>query len=264
MRQLKGHTVTVLAEYSGYEIKTPGFEGPLDLLLFLVKNYEINIYDIPITLITEQFLAYIRLLKRLDLEVASEFIVMAAHLMYIKSRMLLPADPDIEDEDDPRSDLVNQLLEYQKFKEAAESLEHAEMISREVLERKPAQILLEFPDDGDNWIDVKLFDLVNAFSRLIAVDDRKDPVFPVLDDFEEEYDSEEKIEQIRVMLDLKGKVLFQELLPPDAKRGIIIVTFLALLHMIKRAMIDVKQHKMFGDITIFPRQPGAPVIEATA
>ena len=229
--------------YTGYNIKTPGFEGPLDLLLFLVKNYEINIYDIPITLITEQYLAYIRMLKKLDLEVASEFIVMAAHLMYIKSKMLLPMDPELDEEEDPRQDLVEQLLEYQKFKAAAETLEEAEHISREVLERKPSQILLEFPDDGDNWVDVKLFDLVNAFSRLISTDEKEEPIFPVLDDIEEDYDPEDKIEQIRVMLDLEGKVMFQELLPPDVRRGEIIVTFLAILHMIKRAMIDVKQHK---------------------
>jgi len=252
--------------YTGYSIKTPGFEGPLDLLLFLVKNYEINIYDIPITLITEQYLGYIKMLKRFDLEVASEFIVMAANLMHIKSRMLLPVDPELDEEEDPRTDLVQQLLEYQKFKAAAETLEEAEQVSREVLERKPSRILLEFPEEGDNWIEVRLFELVNAFSQLIGTGKKEEPVFPVLDHIDEEYNPEEKIEQIRVMLDLEGKALFQELLPPGVRRGEIIVTFLAILHMIKRAMIDVKQHKMFGDITIFPREPRPPAEpqEATA
>jgi len=247
------------AVYSGYKIKTPEFEGPLDLLLYLVKNYEINIYDIPIVLITDQFLDYIRMLKDLDLEIASEFIVMAAHLTLIKSKMLLPTDPDLDDEDDPRTELVEQLLEYQKFKEAASILEESESISREVLERRSNQILFDFPDDTDNWIDVKIFDLVNAFSRLIAKNTQEDPVFTILDEVEEDYDPDEKVAQIASLLELKNKVVFQELVSINSRKGEIIITFLALLHMIKDGQIVVKQHKMFGDITIFRKQKGQPL-----
>lgn len=241
--------------YTGYKVTVPEFEGPLDLLLYLVKNYEINIYDIPITLITEQFMSYLRLMKRLDLEIASEFIVMAAHLMLIKSKMLLPEDPDLEEDDeDPRSDLVEQLLEYQKFKEAASRLEESELIGREVLERKQTQVLFDLGDDKENWVDVRLFDLVNAFSRLLSKDEKAPPVFPVLEDEEENYDPNEKMESIQALVKLKGEVHFYELLGEQIRRGEIIITFLAVLHLIKAGTIVVKQHKVFGDIKIFYRE----------
>ncbi|MCK5266739.1 MAG: segregation/condensation protein A [Spirochaetes bacterium] len=239
--------------YTGYNIKTQNFEGPLDLLLFLVRNYEINIYDIPISEITDQFLEYIGLMKKLDIEIASEFIVMAAHLMLIKSRMMLPVEEDLEAEDDPRGDLVQQLLEYQKFKEAASTLDSSFAVNSEVLERKADQILLDFPDDEDNWVEVKIFDLINAFSRLIGEEGKTKPTFSVFDDIEEDYDPEEKIRQIQSVLDIKGKVLFHELFSFEVRRGEIITVFLAILHMIKRLSIVVKQHKMFGDITLFPK-----------
>lgn len=241
--------------YTGYKVNVPDFEGPLDLLLFLVKNYEINIYDIPITLITEQFMSYLRLMKRLDLEIASEFIVMAAHLMLIKSRMLLPEDPDLDEEDDdPRSDLVEQLLEYQKFKEAASRLEETELIGREVLERKQTQVLFDMGDDCDNWVDVKLFDLVNAFSRLLSKDEKTPPVFPVFDDEEDSYDPDEKMRTIESLVQIKGEVHFYELLSDQFRRGEIIITFLAVLHLIKQGTVAVKQHKVFGDIKLFYRE----------
>ena len=242
------------AVYTGYQVKTPLFEGPLDLLLYLVRNYEINIYDIPVTLITEQFLGYIKLLERLDLEVASEFIVMAAHLILIKSRMLVPGDPEHEDdEEDPRTELVAQLIEYQKFKEAAHILEESESLSRAVLERKAGQIVFDFPGDESNWVDVKLFDLVNAFSRIMSRSEKEPPSYPVFDDVEDNYDPEEKITQIRTMLEIHSRIEFNEIITPATRRGEIIIIFLALLHMIKRGYIVVRQHRLFGDITIFAR-----------
>lgn len=243
-----------LIRYSGYAIKTPLFEGPLDLLSELVRNYEINIYDIPIAMITEQFLNYIRFLKQLDLTVASEFIVMVAHLLLIKSRMLLPIESDLDEEEDPRSELVEQLLEYQRFKEAAHLLEEAEMMSQHLLDRKSNQMTFDFPDDRDNWVDVKLFDLVNAFSRLLSRGQKAEPVFPVLDEVDEAYDPEQRITEIRTLLEVKGRAQFEEILSEDAARGEIIITFLAILHMIKRGTIVVKQHRLFGDITVFLRQ----------
>lgn len=240
--------------YTGYQVKTPLFEGPLDLLLYLVRNYEINIYDIPITLITEQFLGYIKLLERLDLEVASEFIVMAAHLILIKSRMLVPGEAEHEDdEEDPRSELVAQLIEYQKFKEAAHILEESESLLRSVLERKPGQIVFEFPGDESNWVEVKLFDLVNAFSRIMARSEKEPPSYPVFDDIEDNYDPEEKISQLTTMLEIHSRIEFNEIITPTTRRGEIIIIFLALLHMIKRGFIVVRQHRLFGDITIFAR-----------
>jgi len=244
-------------DFTGYRVSTPLFEGPLDLLLYLARRYEINIYDIPITLITEQFLNYIALLERLDLELASEFIVMAAHLLVIKSRMLLPEDQRRDDDEDPRAELVAQLLEYQKFKAAARILEESESIARAVLERKAGQITFDFPADETNWVDLKLFDLVNAFSRLMARDEKEPPRFPVLDDFEDDYDPEEKIAQIRTLLEIHTRIEFGDIIAPGMRRGEIIIIFLAILNMIKRGLITVRQHKLFGDITIANK--GAPI-----
>jgi segregation and condensation protein A len=248
---------------AGYQIHTPLFEGPLDLLLQLVRRYEINIYDIPITLITEQFMQYIALMERLDLEIASEFIVMAAHLCVIKSRMLLPHDTGEDDEEDPRSELVAQLLEYQKFKAAAQILEESEGISLAILERRAGQIVFDFPGDENNWVDVKLFDLVGAFSRIMAraaastastaLAGPAAPVYPEFRDVEDDYDPEEKIAQITTLLDIRNQVDFEDIITPDMRRGEIIIIFFAILDMIKRGLILVRQHRLFGDITILKR-----------
>jgi len=239
-------------QFKGYSVQTPGFEGPMDLLLFLVKNFEINIYDIPILLIIEQFQRYIKMMKKVNLDIASEFIVMAANLLLIKTKMLLPTDADLgEDEEDPRSELVEQLLEYQRFKAAAAILEEKEIIGHEILEKKPGQMVFEFGDD-DNWVDLKVFDLVNAFSRIISENDEEAPVFPVFDDADEDdYDPEDKIEEIHSYLKLHGKAGFADVIKNIHSKGEIIITFLAVLHMIKRGFIVVRQHKMFGDINMF-------------
>ncbi|MDR2733354.1 MAG: segregation/condensation protein A [Spirochaetota bacterium] len=240
-------------ERAGYQIRTPLFEGPLDLLLQLVRRYEINIYDIPITLITEQFMQYIALMERLDLEIASEFIVMAAHLCVIKSRMLLPHEAGDDDDEDPRSELVAQLLEYQKFKAAAQILEESEGISLAILERRAGQIVFDFPGDENNWVDVKLFDLVGAFSRIMARAAPATPAYPEFRDFEDDYDPEEKVAQIATLLDIRNQVDFEDIITPGMQRGEIIIIFFAILDMIKRGLILVRQHRLFGDITILKR-----------
>jgi len=254
-----GQTGVSLEGFTGYKVNTPLFDEPkpLDFLLYLVRKYEINIYDIPIAFITEQFLQYIALLERLDLEIASEFVVMAAHLLLIKSHRLLPREFDDDDEEDPRAELVAQLLEYQKFKAAAQILEESESVSRAVLERKMGQITFDFPGDDNNWVDVKLFDLVNAFSRLMtrgeADAESKAPYYPVLDDFEDDYDPEEKISQINTLLEVHPRIAFGDIITSGMRRGEIIIIFLAILNMIKRGLIVVQQHKLFGDITILGR-----------
>jgi len=261
MTEYKAPESISLAEedgFTGYKVHTPLFAEPkpLDFLLSLVRRYEINIYDIPIAFITEQFLQYIALLERLDLEVASEFVVMAANLIVIKSRMLLPREFDDDEREDPRADLVAQLLEYQKFKAAAQILEESESVSRAVLERKMGQITFDFPGDDNNWVDVKLFDLVSAFSRLMTRGDEEDrpaPYYPVLDDFEDDYDPEEKITQISTLLEIHERIEFGDIITPGMQRGEIIIIFLAILNMIKRGLIVVQQHKLFGDITIAGR-----------
>jgi segregation and condensation protein A len=242
--------------FTGYKVQTPLFEEPkpLDFLLYLVRRYEINIYDIPIAFITEQFIQYIALLERLDLELASEFVVMVAHLLVIKSRMLLPREFEDDDDEDPRAGLVAQLLEYQKFKAVARVLEESESVSRAVLERKAGQVTFDFPGDDNNWVDVKLFDLVNAFSRLMTRgEEQSAPYFPILDDFEDDYDPEEKIVQICTLLEIHSRIEFGDIITPGMKRGEIIIIFLAILNMIKRGLIVVQQHKLFGDITIVGR-----------
>jgi len=241
---------------AGYQIRTPLFEGPLDLLLQLVRRYEINIYDIPITLITEQFMQYIALMERLDLEIASEFIVMAAHLCVIKSRMLLPHEAGDDGGEDPRSELVAQLLEYQKFKMAAQILEESEGISLAILERRAGQIVFDFPGDENNWVDVKLFDLAAAFSRIMArtaASAATPPAYPEFRDYEDDYDPEEKIAQITTLLDIRNQVAFEDVIAPGMQRGEIIIIFFAILDMIKRGLILVRQHRLFGDITILKR-----------
>ena len=153
-----------------YKVKLEVFEGPLDLLLYLIKKDEVNIYDIPIARITDEYLEYIELMKMLDINIASEFIVMAATLMQIKSRMLLPVEervPEEEEEVDPREELVRQLLEYKKFKEAAVQLEELELKRAEVFTRAPEEDSFDNENGDEPFFEASLFDLIAAFSEAL-------------------------------------------------------------------------------------------------
>jgi len=232
-------------------VKLARFEGPLDLLLHLIKRDEIDIYDIPIAHITQQYLAYIDLMRSLDLDVAGEFLVMAATLMRIKARMLLPATPtgEEEEEGDPREELVQRLLEYRQYKEAAGTLRSREDERRLLYERGM------LPSDEEAGplplAPATLFDLLDAFNRIIA----RMPEPAVYEVRAETYDVEDKMSLIARQVAENGSVSFMALLLECRARGEMIVTFMALLELIKLGQVAVVQDEHFADITILHRTP---------
>jgi segregation and condensation protein A len=231
---------------TSYHIKLDRFEGPLDLLLHLIKKEEIDIYDIPIAHITQQYLSYIEMMQMLDLDVAGEFLVMAATLMRIKARMLLPASPvEEEEEEDPRQELVRRLLEYKRFKEVAESLRGREDDRRLVFERGFSELV---PENEDVELEeTTLFDLLDAFRQALArvVD------APVHEIEAEGLDVILRIEEISELLRQKGKVLFSELLEGARTRIEIIGTFISILELMRLGRAGAVQRRVFGEIWIF-------------
>ena len=232
-------------------VKLERFEGPLDLLLHLIKRDEIDIYDIPIARITQQYLAYLDLMRALDLEVAGEFLVMAATLMRVKARMLLPATPldEEEEEGDPREELVQRLLEYRQFKEAASTLRLREDERRLLYERG----MLPSEDDAGPLplAPASLFDLLDAFHRVIA----RLPEPAVYEVRADVYDVEEKMAAIARAVAEDGSGMFSALLMRCRARAEMIVTFIALLELIKIGQVTVIQAEHFDDITIVHRTP---------
>jgi segregation and condensation protein A len=232
-------------------VKLARFEGPLDLLLHLIKRDEIDIYDIPIAHITQQYLAYLDLMRALDLEVAGEFLVMAATLMRIKAKMLLPATPtvDEEDEGDPREELVQRLIEYRQFKEAAGTLRLREEERRQLYERG----MLPTEEDAGPLplAAASLFDLLDAFNRVVA----RLPEPPVYEVRSEVYDVEDKMAVIAQAVAEDGSVLLSTLLMRCRARAEMVVTFVALLELVKIGQVSVIQTQHFDDITILHRTP---------
>jgi segregation and condensation protein A len=232
-------------------VKLARFEGPLDLLLHLIKRDEIDIYDIPIAHITQQYLAYIELMRALDLEVAGEFLVMAATLMRIKAKMLLPL-PGVgeeEDEGDPREELVQRLIEYRQFKEAAGTLQTREAERRLLFDRGMV------PGDDEMGplplAPATLFDLLDALNRVMA----RVPEAQVYEVQGEIYDVEDKMALIASSVAEHGSISFTELLLRCRARAEMIVTFMALLELIKMGQVGVIQAESFGDITLVARMP---------
>jgi segregation and condensation protein A len=229
-----------------YRVRLSHFEGPLDLLLHLIIRDKINIYDIPISHITREYLAYIEVMQELQLEVAGEFFVMAATLMRIKAQMLLPRRVLEDDEiEDPRDELVRNLLEYKKFKEASKDLAEREEERRMVFTRPPAS----FPEDQaqSKTIEVTLFDLIGAFRKVLD-DLKKQVAYRVA---REAFTIEEKIEAIRNTLDNRSEVLFTELFRGNFERMEIIVTFLAILELIRLGELVARQMSIGSDIWIY-------------
>jgi segregation and condensation protein A len=226
-----------------YQVKLDRFEGPLDLLLYLIKKQEINIYDIPIAQITQQYLEYIRMLEFLNLELAGEFLLMAATLMRIKARMLLPTQEEEEDEvEDPRQQLVQQLLEYQRFKEAAAKLD-AMRYQRTLVFGRPEQ---EFDsEDAEAEYDYSLFDLITAFKAVL-----EKAKVRYLDVKAEEVSIEEKIEMLKERLAEKEVIAFEELFSSDTQPADLIAVFLALLEILRMGLAKIKQAKPFSKIWI--------------
>lgn len=235
-----------------YRVKLRNFEGPLDLLLFLIKKSEVDIYDIPIALITRQYLEYIHLMQQLDLELASEFILMAATLIRIKAQMLLP-HPEIEEEIeefDPRHELVERLLEYKKFKEVAHELSRRESRQRLHFKRTLSEPLLaEYSDQEQVFGQVSLFDLVSAFHESIKRIENE-PIHQVITP---SVTVDEQIQFVTSLIEDQDQISFAELMQHVhiKTRSALIATFLALLELIRRSEILVKQMNPFSEIWIF-------------
>jgi len=231
-------------------VKLARFEGPLDLLLHLIKRDEIDIYDIPIAHITQQYLAYIELMRALDLEIAGEFLVMAATLMRIKAKMLLPlpAVGEEEDEGDPREELVQRLIEYRQFKEAAQTLKLKEGERRLLFERG----MVPGEDEAGPLplAPATLFDLLDALNRVMSRVSEP-PVYEVQGEL---YDVEDKMSLIARTVAEQGSVSFTELLLKCRARSEMIVTFIALLELIKLGQVTVIQSQNFADIVLLARQ----------
>jgi segregation and condensation protein A len=228
-----------------YKVELPTFRGPLDLLLFLVKHNEVDLYDIPIAIITEQFLAYLNLLQVIDVEAAGEFLVMAATLMEIKSKMLLPrAEEEATEEDDPRLELVKQLIEYKKYKEAAALLEGQAERQFTRLPRTP----MEMPAAPDLALQplrkVELWDLVSAFGRLMRETTALQPSHISVD----ETPILVHMDRIVELLKQHERVTLSALFTPPHTRGRLLGLFLATLELIKGLIIGVEQPDAFGEL----------------
>jgi segregation and condensation protein A len=249
-----------------YKVKFEVFEGPLDLLLYLIKKEEVDIYEVNLTRLATQFIEYIETMRMLDLEIAGEFLVMAATLMYIKSRELLPVDQQaqVEGEDegeDPRWELIRQLVEYKKFKDAAAQLQVLEARQEDVFPRTPAK--LEFAAESSARPEASIFDLVNAVNvvlkRFSRLEDRRDI-------FEDKWTVSEKIEHLMRVLSERLSVRFSELFEGITSRSEVVVTFLALLELIRLRQITAMQREPFGEIELCrgTPAPAAPVPAASA
>ncbi len=235
-------------------VRLPVFEGPLDLLLYLIKKDEVDIYDISIERITTQYLEYLEVIKLVNLEAAGDFMVMAATLMYLKSRTLLPAEvqppEDDTDEHDPRWDLIRQLVEYRKFKEAAFEL-HLRAIEREgMFERNPRPI--EFAPEPWNSGSLGVFDLIAAFQKVLKRAEAKRENLREI--FEDKYTVSEKIIYLREFFLTQSTAKFSDLFPEDAGRTEVVCTFLALLELIRLRRLGVRQSTAFDEIEIYRRE----------
>lgn len=233
-----------------HQYKLESFEGPLDLLLFLIRKNEVNIYDIPIGQITEQYLAYMKYAVSVDLEGVTEFYLMSATLLYIKSRMLLPVEVDFEDEmDDPRKELVEKLIEYQKYRKLSSLMAEKEKETTWVIERKKRQHNLAPQEEEAIWQEVEVWDLLKCFSGIM-----KNLSSEKIINLYEEVSVNEKITLILELLESGQEFNFLDLLiNPDSLLEVV-CTFLAILETVKTQHILIFQNKIFGEIIIKARE----------
>lgn len=237
-----------------YTVRLDQFTGPLDLLIHLIKKNEVNVYDIPIAVITAQYLEYLGMMEELDLDIAGEFIVMAATLIHIKSRMLLPR-PDASQEDpeeDPRAVLVNRLLEYQKFKAAANLLHEREELRSAQWQRPDERVAGIAGEEYETEVEVDLFSLMAAFKAVLdRAKQRPNVAIPGA-----RVSIEERIAQLLARLSETEACGFEDLFEDAHTRQDLIVTFLALLEMIRTRVVRVFQAGMFGSIRVYKRARG--------
>jgi len=246
-----------------YKVQFEVFEGPLDLLLYLIKKDEVDIYEVNLTELATQFLDYIETMRLLDLDVAGEFLVMAATLMYIKSRELLPVDQQVEvegeeDEGDPRWELIRQLVEYKKFKDAAANLQALEARQGEVYPRLPGKP--EFPEEPvELKPDVSVFDLINAVNTILSRFEKREDLRDIFDD---RWTVSEKIEQLSNVVVERTRLKFSELFDHVTSRSEVVVTFLALLELIRLKRIVVEQAESFEEIEISRGPEALPTVSS--
>jgi segregation and condensation protein A len=232
-----------------YEIKLDNvFEGPMDLLVHLIKKNEVDIYDIPIALITDQFLAYLEWMKSLDIEIASDFLLMAATLAHIKSRMLLPSRRSdlADDEDDPRMEIADQLLEYLQMKSVAEQLMERPVLDDDVFTRHPDKgVFLINPEE--EVVKTDLFDLISSYHKLLDKMTDKDGIQITL----ERVSVKDRMTEIINLIEEKGTLTFTELLSKRPQRIDIVVTFLAILEIIKLKLVRFVQDDSKSGLRLF-------------
>jgi len=240
-------------EETGITIHLDAFEGPLDLLLHLIRKEEIDIWDIPIAHITEQYLEYIQIMKDLNINIAAEWLTMASTLIYIKSRMLVPQEENEESEDedieDPRHELVYQLLEHQKFKNAAEMLYTREEVENAVWNKPPKNVL----EDANEIVAVSLFDLLKAFHDVVKRFEEQQ----ILEVDKEEITVEQKITDIRNRLLIHDQILFSTLFGEIRSKRQLIVTFLALLELVRMNEVWLYQKGAFEEIQVSKKKEDA-------
>lgn len=238
-----------------YQVKLDAFEGPLDLLLHLIKQYEIDIYDIPVAEITKQYNEYIQKMHQLELNIASEYLVMSATLLAIKSQMLLPTEEldELEDEymEDPREELVQRLIEYKKYKEVAEHLEEIEKDAEQIFTRAPTI----FSDVDDKIIekgDTSVYDMLQAFQRMLKRKKWNEPLKTTVP--RTEIPIEQRMDEVLTRIKgIKEGVAFEELFPYPSKSHVVI-TFVALLELMKANKVYCKQKSIFDSLYIFANQ----------
>jgi segregation and condensation protein A len=242
-----------------YKVKFEVFEGPLDLLLYLIKKEEVDIYEVNLTSLATQFIEYLDTMRLLDLEIAGEFLVMAATLLYIKSRELLPVDQQVQTEgeeegEDPRWELIRQLVAYKKFKDAAAQLQALELRQEDVFPRAPGK--LEFADEPVTArSDLSIFDLISAVNVVLQRFNKQEPTRDI---FEDKWSVSEKISELLRALGEQASLKFSELFESLSSRVEVVVTFLALLELIRLKQVVALQRTPFGEIEICRAPPAPP------
>lgn len=230
-----------------YQVKLDNiFEGPMDLLVHLIKKNEVDIYDIPIAIITDQYLQYLEWMKSMNIDVAGDFIVMAATLTQIKSKMLLPVHENEEDQEDPRLEIARPLAEYLQIKSAAERLAERYLLGEDTFVRSPGQEEI-LADRQNEIITVGLFELIDAFQQILAKMSPDDKVLITADSVS----VKDRISQLVDIFEAKGSVIFDELFPAGSAKIEVIVTFLAILEMVRLSLVRIVQYVQTGVIRLF-------------
>jgi segregation and condensation protein A len=254
-----------------YKVRLEVFEGPLDLLLYLIKKEEVDIYEVNLTKLATQFIEYIDTMRLLDLDIAGEFVVMASTLMYIKSRELLPVDQQAqvegeEEGEDPRWELIRQLVEYKKFKDAAAQLQSLEERQEHVFPRVPGKVEFEPEAATPKKPEVSIFDLLNAVNTVLKRFEQREGAIREI--YQDKWTVSEKIESIMKAITERGGVKFSDLFVDAASRGEVVCTFLALLELIRLKQLVCTQPEHFSEIEIIkapvaepPSAESAPVTE---